>query len=290
MIIPSYNYKSFLATAVDSALKQILVNIEVVIVDDGSKEDVFNYVKKLAQLDRRIKVFWHQNHKNLGLSKTITLGIQKSQYSWIAILEADDAWQPNCLVERFRCCSKETDLIINNIKPMVEKDANRDWFDSYVPRICKKLKKLQKQETYELLKTEIFWENLVPTFSCTMFKKELAEKINWNSPVSAWTDWYVWIQMFQKGHISYCDYKLTNWRLHPSSQNSKKNFLTYIKQYRYFRNQLLKENVSSTIAKSSRINPLKLPFFIPLARRLILGTKEVGLAKIVKSIISRLKR
>lgn len=97
VIIPVYNCKNYLEEAVNSVLKQEYERIEILMIDDGSKDGSSALCDKLAKNSDKITVI-HQENK--GVSSARNTGIdyilQKYQNHWdgryIAFLDADDAW------------------------------------------------------------------------------------------------------------------------------------------------------------------------------------------------------
>lgn len=87
IIVPAYNYASFVAEAIHSALQQTYSNIEVIVVDDGSTDDTASVVCALAEKDTRV-LYIHQ--KNQGLSAARNTGLQHAKGEFIVFLDADD--------------------------------------------------------------------------------------------------------------------------------------------------------------------------------------------------------
>ncbi|HVH43469.1 MAG TPA: glycosyltransferase family 2 protein [Labilithrix sp.] len=88
-IIPSYNYGHFVTEAVDSVLAQKYEPaLEVIVVDDGSKDDTRERLKKY---DGKIRYIYQENR---GLSGARNTGIRAATGEWIALLDADDLWHP----------------------------------------------------------------------------------------------------------------------------------------------------------------------------------------------------
>ncbi len=97
VIIPAYNPGEFLKSTVASVLTQTFDNWELIIVDDGSTEDI----RYIADLSSKIRII-HQ--KNYGLSIARNVGIMASSGEYLAFLDADDLWEPTKLerqLERF---------------------------------------------------------------------------------------------------------------------------------------------------------------------------------------------
>lgn len=87
VVIPIYNTENYLSGCVDSVLKQTYNNIEVLLIDDGSKDNSLRIAKNYAAIDSRIRVF---HKKNGGVSSARNLGIEKSTGEYIVFVDSDD--------------------------------------------------------------------------------------------------------------------------------------------------------------------------------------------------------
>jgi glycosyltransferase involved in cell wall biosynthesis len=96
VIIPLYNKSEFIIRAIESVLNQTYSNFEIVIVDDGSKDDgalkVENLNNQLVQLIKQ---------ENQGVSKARNVGVQKSRFDYVVFLDADDTWE-FCFLEKLK--------------------------------------------------------------------------------------------------------------------------------------------------------------------------------------------
>lgn len=95
VIMPVYNRSDFVSKAIESVLKQTYSNFELIIVDDGSKDDTLNIVQKYAQQDKRIKVF--SLLENKGISYARNFAIAKAKGKYLATMDSDDQAYPDWL-------------------------------------------------------------------------------------------------------------------------------------------------------------------------------------------------
>ena len=61
IIVPIYNAKEHLDKCVESILEQTEKNFEIILVDDGSKDNSFEICKKYEKIDQRVKVIHQKN-------------------------------------------------------------------------------------------------------------------------------------------------------------------------------------------------------------------------------------
>lgn len=92
VIIPTYNCAPYLAEAIDSVLLQAGVNIEIIVVDDGSIDNTKDVIEKY-----RHRITYISQMPRRGASAARNLGIQHASGEWIAFQDADDIWLPEKL-------------------------------------------------------------------------------------------------------------------------------------------------------------------------------------------------
>lgn len=95
VLIPSYNYGSYIATAVDSVLAQSCPNVEVVIVDNRSDDDTMPILRERYGTDRRVRIF--ENEHNIGLVPNFNRALEHATGEFVCWLSADDWMLPQHL-------------------------------------------------------------------------------------------------------------------------------------------------------------------------------------------------
>ena len=235
IITTSYNYENYIKETIESVISQTYPNWEMIIVDDGSKDNSIEVIKEYCKKDSRIKLFTHSNNQNRGLIETVKLGINKAQNDWLVFLESDDTIAPNYLEKKLEAIKQNSDIsfIFNDVN-LFGNTERISAFDKYF----KITKEYLKNNPYPNNQLEIFKKyNLVPTFSCVALKKELFNRIDFNSPIKTLLDYYIWMQIAQKTSFYYIDEKLTNWRMHDSyiTKNKTSSIEKYGFKYKKFK-------------------------------------------------------
>lgn len=87
IIIPVYNGEKTIKRCVDSILNQTFKDLEIILVDDGSKDSSLDICNSLADENKKIKVF---SQSNCGSSVARNLGIEKSNGKYIMFCDCDD--------------------------------------------------------------------------------------------------------------------------------------------------------------------------------------------------------
>lgn len=101
VVIPLYNKEQSIASTLQTVLRQIYQDFEIVIVNDGSTDRSVEEVKRVV--DPRIRLI-HQS--NAGVSAARNRGIEEAKGEYIAFLDADDEWKPNYLKTQYELTQK----------------------------------------------------------------------------------------------------------------------------------------------------------------------------------------
>lgn len=249
IITASYNYAEYISETIESVINQTYSNWELIIVDDGSKDNSVEIIKSYCYKDSRIKLFQHKNGKNKGLKQTLLLGIKKASADWIAFLEADDLLENKYLEEKLKIINNNSNLqfIFNNFNLIGETISKKAKYDVLFQ------KEMAIRNDISDYKTAFFTKNPIPTFSVVMIRKELLKQLDFSSPIKAYLDRYLWSQAAVKTDFYYTNQKLTLWRQHNDSYSEKtskklkywQRILFYFK-VGFFMPELLKDKLIKT--------------------------------------------
>ena len=110
VIIPIYNTEEYLAKCLESVLKQSLKEIEIICINDCSKDESEKIINRYKEQDERI--IYKINEKNMGLSYSRNIGIQCAKGEYIFFLDSDDYIKKNTLYELYNYSKKmEMDIL-----------------------------------------------------------------------------------------------------------------------------------------------------------------------------------
>lgn len=92
IIIPVYNAEKYIAETIESVLRQTYSNIELLLVDDGSKDDSGKICLKYAYSDTRVRYIYKANG---GVSSARNRGLMEATGQYIGFMDADDIAEPD---------------------------------------------------------------------------------------------------------------------------------------------------------------------------------------------------
>lgn len=111
IVVPVYNAEEYLKKCIDSILEQTYTNMEIILVDDGSKDASGRICDEYAQKDGRVRVI----HKENGGSNSARLaGAKAAQGDYISFVDSDDWIEPVMIEEMMEAVSREKADIVTS--------------------------------------------------------------------------------------------------------------------------------------------------------------------------------
>jgi len=92
IVTPVYNAERFLEETIISIRKQTYKNWELLLIDDCSKDNSSDIIKKFQRIDDRVKYI--KLERNSGASVSRNIGIKNAKGRFIAFVDSDDLWEP----------------------------------------------------------------------------------------------------------------------------------------------------------------------------------------------------
>lgn len=87
VIIPVYNVEKYIGRCLDSIVKQTYENLQIIVVNDGSRDNAVEIIHKYIQKDNRIELF---NKENGGLSDARNYGLKYARGEYVCFIDSDD--------------------------------------------------------------------------------------------------------------------------------------------------------------------------------------------------------
>lgn len=208
VIVPAYNIERYVKECIKSIQNQTLKDIEIIIVNDGSKDKTKAIIEKLGENDSRIKII---NKKNEGLLAARGTGIKNSSGKYIINIDGDDWIEEDCVEKMY-------DTLEKTNADMVMCDFTECYLHKKLSGTSGKFEKLNKDEYIRRF--------LIGDISCyiwtRMIKRELLLDIDFGIGISLGEDTYLNIELMDKiNTIVKVDKNLINYRVRSSSLSKK---------------------------------------------------------------------
>jgi teichuronic acid biosynthesis glycosyltransferase TuaG len=105
VIIPCYNAASYIAATINSVLSQTYRQVEIIVVDDKSRDSSRAIVRELIERDSRIKLIGMERNAGAPAAPR-NAGVRAAKGEWVAFLDADDIWHPRKLEFQMRALAE----------------------------------------------------------------------------------------------------------------------------------------------------------------------------------------
>ncbi|MEK7564206.1 MAG: glycosyltransferase [Patescibacteria group bacterium] len=216
VLLPTYNGASRIQEAIQSVLDQSYANWELLVLDDGSLDNTKEIVDKLILGDRRIK--YMKNEVNLGIQKTLNVGLHQGVGEYIARIDDDDVWiDRNKISKQVEFLEKNKDYVLVGTG-FVAKDENN-----------KEIYKLFNAEKDEDIRIKILNKNCF-LHSSVVFQRGVALKFGGYSETEATKhieDYDLWLKMGTVGKFANLPTYSVNFSLRTESISSKNKTIQF---------------------------------------------------------------
>ncbi len=187
VIVPVYNIMDCLPKCVESICNQTYLNLEIILVDDGSNDGTEKLVDDLALKDDRIRVFHKENG---GSSSARNLGIAKANGRWIGFVDSDDFIDPNMYEQLMKCIKDYKVPMVQTSRDEIDENGNR------LPDVCVPPDKTFKCESRAFLR-ELLLHRGDCSFCTKLTDKNLFQKHRFPEGVLN-EDFHLFVQILQE--------------------------------------------------------------------------------------------
>lgn len=128
IITPLYNGERFVAQTIECVLAQTYPNWEMIVINDGSKDNSQAIVEEYVRKDSRIKLF---SQPNAGSAAARNNGIRRAEGQYIALFDADDLWEPFFLESQLALMKEKNALLVYGSHKRIDED-NQECLQPYI--------------------------------------------------------------------------------------------------------------------------------------------------------------
>ena len=219
VICISYNHAPFIQEALESVFNQTYGSIEVIVLDDASKDNSQDVIKKVIG-DREASVIFHQTNK--GYTSTFNEGLTLSTGDYIIDFALDDVMKPDFIqksISKFETSSSQTGVVFSNAEYINNEgriigNHNQILFEKGM------LKSIPAGDVFEWILRRYFI--CTPTM---MIKKEVFERLGGYDETLAYEDFDFWVRSSRHWEYAYFDDVLIQKRkLADSMSNQRHRF------------------------------------------------------------------
>ncbi|MHB8849014.1 MAG: glycosyltransferase family 2 protein [Burkholderiales bacterium] len=230
IVITAYNSEKYIEESIKSAIGQTEVDIEVIVVDDGSVDGTIKLAQDLSKHDERIKIHAQPHQGKPSITRNMGINLAKGEY--LCFLDADDRYD----IDKVRCQLNMLEVnqtlvgVFHDMKYMSENgEPISGSYLQDVDFLYKARDYLTKADDKKYICSNDFYKFMSLNFaaihtSTIMLRRSLIESENIRFPedVTVGEDTQVWWNLAMHGQIGYIDQILSHYRQHDSSVTKNK--------------------------------------------------------------------
>lgn len=223
IITPIYNGEKYVRETIASVLRQTYPKWEMIVVDDGSKDNSAAVVREYAEKDARISLVQQPNG---GSASARNNGIRRANGQYIALLDADDLWEPEFLESQLSLMKEKGALVVHASYKRID-ETSKEILRPYAAK---------KIVTYKQMQMTNHIACLTGLYDTSKYGKVfLREELK-----SIRDDYAYWLDIVKLAGKSYGNQKvLASYRVMASSTTGKKKKLIKAQFNFYYRYQKL---------------------------------------------------
>jgi glycosyltransferase involved in cell wall biosynthesis len=198
LVIPAYNHGRYLEEAIESALAQDYPALELIVLDDGSRDNTREVLERYGTRFR-----W-ETHANMGQSATLTKGWKMASGEILGYLSADDRLEPHAVSESVQ-------------RLLAEPGAAATYCDFVL--IDPHSRVIRAVRTPDFNYREMLLTVTCPPGPGAFFRRAAYEKAGpWDSRLRQMPDYDFWLRLGLQGQFVRIDKVLAGFRVHEASQ------------------------------------------------------------------------
>ncbi len=220
VIIPAYNGKRYLAQAIESVLAQTMVDWELVLVDDGSKDGTASLATGFTDRDARIRLV---RQDNSGVAAARNRGFTEADPAaeYVIFLDQDDVWEPDALETLHSALESDRRAIAAHGLLRFTDEQGRP-FDDFSRKFVyrrpaiegERLVLAQPAHTPTTFATLVF-DNVIFTPGVVLIRRHALEAVGpFDATMVPSDDWDMWLRLSLIGYLAFVDRLVLSWRRH----------------------------------------------------------------------------
>ncbi|RDZ35269.1 MULTISPECIES: glycosyltransferase family A protein [unclassified Haloferax] len=204
VVIPAYNAESTISSAIESVLSQSYDNYEIIVVDDGSKDNTVSVIRN--EFDENLTLIQHNDNK--GAAAARNTGINASNGEFISFLDSDDQYCKSKLKKQYMCLKqKDEDYVAVHSKEKKEQNSLPRKIEDYIGHKLQVFDKYDEdlpvsKHKLDLLSADSKFGNT----STLMVRSQAVQAVNgFDESFQRHQDWEFLIRLLDIGKISFVD-------------------------------------------------------------------------------------
>jgi glycosyltransferase involved in cell wall biosynthesis len=241
VIIPAYNHEKYVRETIASIIEQTYKNIELIIIDDGSKDSTWQKILEMQDVckDRFTRVDF-STQENSGTCITLNRLIEKTQGEYVYIIASDDKAAPEAVEKEYAFLAENPDYALAvGSNDIIDSDGKRCFWDKNMSNVYNEedakwlsfsdaMMKFGDQldffsDDFGTYRSLLHFENHIP--NGYLIRKSIFNKIEKFTPDAPLEDYFLMFQISKYAKMKYLPDTLFYYRWHGANATIKKDMV-----------------------------------------------------------------
>ena len=249
VILPLYNGRAYLPTALNSIARQHYPHLEIVAVDDGSTDGGSAILENFAAtFAGKLQMLCHPGRRRRGIAASYRLALPYCRGGIIAFLDQDDYWSDHKISAQVQVLQQvpEAGVVFSDVHTFSDGGTPAATpFEGFLNRP-------PREKPFDAF-SRLLWGNFVLTFSNIMVRREHLRPSDFLSKPDGYQDWMLLLLLSARCRFYHCRQVQTFWRQHAASfHGALKQHGNYAARNRTLRRAVLDNALERILAERAR--------------------------------------
>lgn len=257
VIIPAYNHENFIQETIKSIINQTYQNIELIILDDGSKDSTWAKINEMKdECEKRFSRIIFETKENEGTCKTLNKLINLAEGEYIYLIASDDIAKPHAIEKEVNFLQNNTDysLVVGDNEIIDKNNKRCNWNKKQEITPDGKFKTfaqfLQRNKPFKFTSNDfgtyktLYTGNYIP--NGYLIRKSIFEITGLFTPEAPLEDWYLMLQISKYSKMKYIDEILFSYRWYDGNTIKNKEKMKMIIQQTLEHEEKILENIDKS--------------------------------------------
>lgn len=280
VVIPCYNHEQFVQDSIQSVIDQTYEQIELIIIDDGSKDNSVSRIRELIEVcEKRFVRFEFRSRSNLGLSATLNEALEWCRGKYLSPIASDDILLPSKTKIQVNYLEGNKDCIglFGSVKLI---DENSTIIGKWIV----------KNKFYRFEDVLVHDHKLMtPT---AMLRLDAVKDVGGYNSAFYIEDWYMWLKLSEQGTLNSLKEVMSLYRKHDNNSSSdvekmhtsRMAILELFKNHSKYRKALKNASWMYTYEKFGLKENRNILYFIKMSQKYPVKTTRLVFAKVSQII------
>ncbi len=237
VLIPAYNHEKYVQEAIKSIINQTYQNIELIVVDDGSKDSTWQKIQEMKnECEKRFVRVHFETKGNEGTCKTFNRLLDLSKGEFVYFIASDDVAKPEAIETEVKFLSKHKDyaLVVGD-NEIIDSNGNVVFWSEY-GKIAKNKEEAKFKTFVQCFKhyrrdiklnsldfgsyQSLMSGNYIP--NGYLIRKSIFRKIGYFTPEAPLEDYWLMLQISKYSKMKYIDKIFFSYRWHSDNTASQR--------------------------------------------------------------------